>query len=67
MNIDMNLGELWKMVKDREACCCSPWGRRVRHDLATEQQQQWYDVYQITRSTALFLEAYDPSLVTVIN
>ena len=19
--------------------CCSPWGRRVRHDLATEQQQ----------------------------
>ena len=21
--------------------CCSPWGRRVRHDLATEQQQQY--------------------------
>ena len=20
--------------------CCSPWGRRVRNDLATEQQQQ---------------------------
>ena len=20
--------------------CCSPWGRRVGHDLATEQQQQ---------------------------
>ena len=20
--------------------CCSPWGLRVRHDLATEQQQQ---------------------------
>ena len=20
--------------------CCSPWGRKVRHDLATEQQQQ---------------------------
>ena len=20
--------------------CCSPWGRRVRHDLVTEQQQQ---------------------------
>ena len=29
--------ELWKMVKDREAC---PWGRRVGHDLVT-QQQQW--------------------------
>ena len=21
--------------------CCSPWGRRVRYNLATEQQQQW--------------------------
>ena len=21
--------------------CCSPWGHRVGHDLATEQQQQW--------------------------
>ena len=20
--------------------CCSPWGHRVRHDLATEEQQQ---------------------------
>ena len=20
--------------------CCSPWGRRVRHDLVTEQRQQ---------------------------
>ena len=20
--------------------CCSPWGRRVRHDLATEKQQR---------------------------
>ena len=28
--------ELWKMVKDREAC---PWGCRVGHDLVTEQQQ----------------------------
>ena len=23
--------------------CCSPWGRRVRHDLASEQQQQQRD------------------------
>ena len=21
--------------------CCSPWGHRVRYDLATEQQQQY--------------------------
>ena len=38
-SMDMNLGELWEKVKDREAwVCCNSWGRRVRHDLATEQQ-----------------------------
>ena len=25
----------------RSLVCCSPWGPRVGHDLATEQQQQW--------------------------
>ena len=40
-SMDMNLGGLWEKVKDREAwVCCSSWGCRVRHDLATEQQQQ---------------------------
>ena len=64
----MNLGELREMVRDKEAWHAAVHGaQRVRYDLATEQQQQWYDVYQITRSTALFLEAYDPSLVIVIN
>ena len=24
--------------------CCNPWGRRVRHDWATEQQQQQCDL-----------------------
>ena len=24
--------------------CCSPWNHRVRHDLATEQQQIGFDV-----------------------
>ena len=23
--------------------CCSPWGHRIRHNLVTEQQQQWKD------------------------
>ena len=24
--MDMNLGKLWEMVKDRDLVCCSPWG-----------------------------------------
>ena len=24
--MDMNLGKLWEMVKDRGLACCSPWG-----------------------------------------
>ena len=26
-SMDMNLGKLWEMVRDREAWCCSPWRR----------------------------------------
>ena len=27
--MDMNLGKLWEMVRDREALvCCSPWGHK---------------------------------------
>ena len=40
----MNLGKVWEKVRDREACLwdlvCSLWDCRLRHDLATEQQQQ---------------------------
>ena len=36
-SMDMSLSKLWETAKDRT--CCSSWCRRVRHDLATEQQQ----------------------------
>ena len=40
--MDMNLGKLWEMVRDREACVRQSMGlQRVGHDLATEQQSQW--------------------------
>ena len=39
-SMDMNLGKLQGIVRDREACVLQSMGsQRVRHDLATEQQQ----------------------------
>ena len=38
-SMDMSLSKLWEIVKNREVACCSSWGHRVRHDLATEEQQ----------------------------
>ena len=39
--IDLNLGELQEMVRDREACHAAVHrSQRVRHDRATEQQQK---------------------------
>ena len=39
--MDMNLGKFWEMVRDREAWSAAVMGsQRVRHDWATEQQQQ---------------------------
>ena len=40
--MDMNLGKLWEMVRDRETWRLAVHGlQTVRHDWATEQQQQW--------------------------
>ena len=39
-SMDMNLGKLWEMVAGQGSLeCCSPWGHRVRHDFASEQEQ----------------------------
>ena len=39
--MDMHLGKLWEMVRDREAWYVAVHGlQRVRHDWVTEQQQQ---------------------------
>ena len=39
-SVDMNLSKLQEIVEDREAWCVTIGSQRVRHDLATEQQQQ---------------------------
>ena len=38
--MDMNLGEIWEMVRDRKVWHAALWGlQRVGHDLVTKQQQ----------------------------
>ena len=48
-SMDMNLGKLQEMVKDRKVrgAAVSPWGQRVRHNLVTEQQQFQFHTIKI--------------------
>ena len=42
-SMDMNFSKLWKIVKDRKAWCAASMGsQKVKHDLATKQQQLLY-------------------------
>ena len=46
--MDMNLSKLWEIVKDREAWNATVHGsQRVRHDLATEQQQGTATIHHV--------------------
>ena len=38
-SMNMNLSKIEEIVEDRGVLKSSPWGHRVRHDLATEQEQ----------------------------
>ena len=43
----MNLSKLWEIVKDRGAGMLQSMGLQiVRHDLATEQQQQYGNIHK---------------------
>ena len=35
-SVNVDLSKLWEIVEDREDAFCSPWGHRVRHNLAAE-------------------------------
>ena len=46
-SMDMNLSKLWEIVKDRGAGMLQSMGLQiVRHDLATEQQQQYGNIHK---------------------
>ena len=47
---DISLNKFHKILKDREAGYCSPWGhKRIRHDLATRQFIQFSSVQLLSR------------------
>ena len=43
----------------RSLACCSPWGHRVGHDLAAEQQQVTENLSQLSKGTQLIDQGQD--------
>ena len=42
-SVDMNLGKIWEMVKDRETWhAADPWDRGGGYDLATEHRSSYH-------------------------
>ena len=53
-SMDMNLGKLQQMVRDREAWRAAVRGviKSLRHDIGTTQQQRWLSVYLPFKETS---------------
>ena len=64
--MDMNLSKLREIVKDSLACCC-PWGLRLLHDLATEQQQLFFPINYICNILSLSSTYLFMFLMTLVN
>ena len=50
-SVDMNLGKLWEMVRDREVRCAAVHGsQRIGHNLVIQQHQQHESYSLISRN-----------------